>query len=151
VRYLILNTGDADDTAVHVRGLGGDPVLWRGLLPDGDPPRWARPTLANPAKRWAIIRSYQALLDSGKADDAIVMQEDIRFDEPPTVNRHHLTVWPDRWRGARHICPHAFYLPAALRPQLRNLWADERRPVCESWWPLTRHATIHSGKVTQWR
>ena len=129
-----------DDTrwasaASHLTQIGLDAIRWTGYTPGPVPAKWLRPALKDSARRLAILRSYQSLLTYLKTDSAdgwLIIQDDIRFLQPPEPQPG-LHVYGG-WRSKRHVCPYAFWLPAGKRQGLLNAWRDETRPSCESWW-----------------
>lgn len=137
---------------------------WPATGPDGITPHDWHSTATDPARRIAIIRSYQGLLDHlATRDDGpwLITQDDMRFDRTPIrrmTKPLHLyagyRLW--LWRqgkvtgrrklvdptGAHHVCPKAFALTAEAIPPLRELWTDETRQACESWLPMLVHESM---------
>lgn len=92
-------------------------------------------------KKVAILRAMQhAAAHVAKQGGGIIMQEDVIWDEKPTI-RGSFTVYSG---GNTHYCPQAFYVDAEFAGRLAEAWKRETVNACDGW----KQLVIDEASVT---
>jgi len=149
----------------HLAGFGIVPVRFRAEPATGRS-EWYGADLWDVAKCQAVTRTYRRLmrhLQTVNADRFMIVQDDIRFTQPPhpTTGVHlcggyrlhtyrhdgqHLVQTAESFivdpTVSDHVCPKAFTVTAGMLPLLEDAWTDETRQACETWTPLLIEATF---------